>query len=175
VRNTSFVFTDIRGSTAMYERCGDSDAYAIVREHFRILTRVVSEHHGGVVKTIGDAVMATFPVATDAVAAALGAHVAFDAFNRGHEGREISIKIGVHRGPCLAVCSNDRLDYFGRTVNMAARIQGLSQGGDVVLSATSAAAAPVRGLIAASGWRAEPFTAVLKGIGEPCEVVRLER
>ena len=79
------------------------------------------------VKTIGDAVMATFPTPDRAVAAALRMREAMrDAQRRAHGREDLLLKIGIHEGPCLAVTLNDRQDYFGQTVNIAARVQGLA-------------------------------------------------
>ena len=85
------------------------------------------DHDGAVVKTIGDAVMASFGDPANAVKAAL----AMQARIADHE---LVLKLGIHVGPSVVVNLNDRLDYFGSTVNMAARLQGQSQGGDIVLS-----------------------------------------
>lgn len=176
IQNTAFVFTDIRGSTELYERLGDSKAYALVRDHFTIITETIKGNGGAVVKTIGDAVMAAFPVSGDAMESVLHMHEAFEAFNTQEQTRDdVIIKVGMHRGPCIAVSSNDRLDYFGRTVNIAARVQGKSVGGDVVLSKSLAEEPDIRDRIAASPWHPEVFHAELKGIEEALEVVRLTR
>jgi len=176
VRSVAFVFTDVKGSTALYERLGDSRAYALIKEHFRIMTRVIRAHRGAIVKTIGDAVMATFLTQQDAIASVFAMQQAFDAFNAQAQTRqEIVIKVGVHAGPCIAVTSNDRLDYFGRTVNIAARVQSLSQGGDIVVSRSLAEEAGIRDAIGAAGWRSRPFEAELKGIEGSYPVVELTR
>ena len=70
-KRLAFLFTDLAGSTAMYERIGEARAFRLVQEHFQILTEAVSAHNGAVVKTIGDAVMAVFPTGADALAAAV--------------------------------------------------------------------------------------------------------
>ena len=57
----TFLFTDLKGSTELYDRVGDLVAYDLVRAHFRVLNEIVASEAGAVVKTIGDAVMATFP------------------------------------------------------------------------------------------------------------------
>ena len=88
-----------------------------------MLSEIVAAEAGAVVKTIGDAVMATFPTPDRALAAAL-AHARLGA--RTSRNGDLLIKIGIHEGPCLAVTLNDRLDYFGQTVNIAARVQGLA-------------------------------------------------
>lgn len=174
IRNLVFVFTDIRGSTALYERLGDSNAYYLVKEHFKILTDEVKKHHGAVVKTIGDAVMATFMVSGDAARALFAMQEVFDRFNHQDSTRdEIIIKVGAHRGPCIAVNSNDRLDYFGRTVNVAARVQGLSTGRDIVLTQSFYAEPEVKAVVDASGWHQEALQVYLKGIDEAYGVLHL--
>ena len=76
-------------------------------------------------KTIGDAVMAVFPRPEAAVQAALEMQQKIGAFNRAHHIEPpLVIKLGVHQGPMIAINANNRLDYFGRTVNIAARVQG---------------------------------------------------
>src|SRR5437899_2523581 len=71
ITSLTFLFTDLKGSTALYERVGDLVAYDLVREHFHVLYDVVRAEAGAVVKTIGDAVMATFSTPDRALAAAL--------------------------------------------------------------------------------------------------------
>lgn len=121
ITSLTFLFTDLKGSTELYERVGDLVAYDLVREHFRVLNEIVAAQGGAVVKTIGDAVMATFPTPDRALAAALRMRESVRALKK-----DLLIKIGIHEGPCLAVTLNDRLDYFGQTVNIAARVQGLA-------------------------------------------------
>ena len=79
------------------------------------------------VKTIGDAVMATFPAPDRALAAALRMREAIGGVGSETRHEDLLLKIGIHEGPCLAVMLNDRLDYFGQTVNIAARVQGLAR------------------------------------------------
>jgi Family of unknown function (DUF5939)/Adenylate and Guanylate cyclase catalytic domain len=81
ITSLTFVFTDLKGSTALYERVGDLVAYDLVRQHFRVLQAVVAERAGAVVKTIGDAVMATFPTPDRALAAALDMRKEMDRIN----------------------------------------------------------------------------------------------
>lgn len=174
IRNISFLFTDIKGSTAMYERLGDSRAYYLVKEHFKIMRDVIARHHGSIVKTIGDAVMATFLVSADAVEAVYDIYASFEAFNQENLHRDdIIIKAGIHRGPCIAVTSNDKLDYFGQTVNIAARVQGLSSGEEIVLSSKVFHETDTEEIIARSGWDFEEKKAELKGIADLYNVVYL--
>ena len=126
ITSLTFLFTDLKGSTELYERVGDLVAYDLVREHFRVLHEIVASEAGAVVKTIGDAVMATFPTPDRAVAAALRMREAMRSLNEQRGSEDLLLKIGIHEGPCLAVTLNDRQDYFGQTVNIASRVQGLA-------------------------------------------------
>ena len=164
VSQVALLFSDLQGSTALYERVGDSVAYNIVRDHFALLAGIVRDHDGAVVKTIGDAVMASFGDPAHAVKAALAMQSAI-------ADHDLVLKLGVHVGPSVVVTLNDRLDYFGSTVNMAARLQGQSAGGDIVLSRTVAADPAVQALLAAMPKHDEQVA--LKGFADPVSFVRL--
>lgn len=126
ITSLTFLFTDLRGSTELYERVGDLVAFDLVRSHFQVLQEIVAAEAGAVVKTIGDAVMATFPTPDRAVAAALRMREAMLQLNEKNGREDLLLKIGVHEGPCIAVAMNERQDYFGQTVNIASRVQGLA-------------------------------------------------
>lgn len=134
VRDLAILFTDLKGSTALYDRIGDLNALSLVQQHFESLHDVTVRHRGAIVKTIGDAVMATFVSPADAVAAALEMRAEISASNRGRSDRELVLKIGIHRGAAIAVTLNDRLDYFGQTVNIAARVQNLAEADEIYIS-----------------------------------------
>jgi class 3 adenylate cyclase len=134
VQRLALMFTDLQGSTALYDRMGDMKAFDLVRLHFGYLRECVSRHSGAVVKTIGDAVMATFLSSADAVRAARHMHASINDFNQAHAGELIGLKIGIHWGACLAVTLNDHLDYFGQTVNVAARVQALAGAHEIVVT-----------------------------------------
>ena len=169
VSQVALLFTDLQGSTALYERVGDAAAYNLVRRHFALLAAIVRDHDGAVVKTIGDAVMAAFSDPAQAVRAALAMQAEIGSSERGV--RDLVLKVGVHAGPSVVVTLNDRLDYFGSTVNMAARLQGQSTGGDIVLSSSVADDPAVREVLAAMPKRRE--TVALKGFAEPVGFIRL--
>lgn len=133
IGQVTILFTDIKGSTEMYSKLGDATSYRIVREHFKILFRAVEDNGGVVVKTIGDAVMASFLKPAPAVKAALAAYDEFKKRKWDPVGN-LEIKMGLHTGGVIAVTMNDRIDYFGNTVNTAARIQGLADNHTVCLS-----------------------------------------
>lgn len=177
ITRIAFLFTDIKGSTDLYNRIGDARAYGFVREHYAVLTRAVRAHDGAVVKTIGDAVMAAFTDPGQALDAALAIRDDILVFNRRLAAETqsdqvaILVKIGLHSGACIAVTLNDRLDYFGSTVNLAARLQNESAGGDIVLSETMAGEPGIPERLAPLGARCE--TAHVKGFAEPVALRRI--
>ncbi|MCJ1909800.1 adenylate/guanylate cyclase domain-containing protein [Planococcus ruber] len=173
IDRVTILFTDLKGSTSLYETVGDAAAYGQVRRHFEFLTQHIAKNSGSVVKTIGDAVMAVFHLPEDGLKAALEIQQNLAAFNDGTN-EDIVLKIGLYSGPAIAVNSNDRLDYFGRTVNIAARIEGQAEGGDIVFSSDYMEQANLRKLLDADGMQLEAFTANLKGIEGSVELMRLK-
>ena len=171
IRQVTLLFTDLKGSTAMYERLGDLNAYALVREHFALLGATVQEHSGAVVKTIGDAVMAVFSRPTDAVSAALHILGEIERYNAEHGDPSIILKIGAHCGPSIAVTLNENLDYFGQTVNVAARVQSLADAGEICISEALFSAPGVSDLLA--GHRLIAFEAPLRGVEGSAGVYRV--
>ena len=130
----TLLFTDLKSSTAMYEAIGEAPAYGLVQRHFDLLREVVSRGEGAIVKTIGDAVMVAFLDPARAVDAAFEMHEAIHRDNAARQGPNLTLKIGIHYGPCITVNQNDVLDYFGTTANLAARLQRESEGNDIALS-----------------------------------------
>lgn len=171
ISQVTLMFTDLRGSTTLYEHVGHAGAYWLVREHFAFLTGLIRERNGTVVKTIGDAVMAAFNYPADAVRAALDVQRQVATFNKALSGEDLVIKLGVHCGPCIAVTLNEQLDYFGSTINMAARLQGESEGGNIVLSSELAADPLVSAILA--NLQVTPENRTLKGFDEPTTFLRL--
>jgi adenylate cyclase len=165
----TLLFSDLTGSTALYERVGDARAYAVVQEHFRVMEQAIGDHEGAVIKTMGDAVMASFATPHQAVAAALQA-VRETETRQGELG--IGIKLGVHEGPCLAVRANDRLDFFGTTVNLTARLQGQAESGELVIMRDLGELPSVAALLGGAPRRA--VTARLKGIADARELVAVD-
>lgn len=130
VGTLTVLFTDLKNSTRLYREIGDATAFGHVMNHFDVLKQVIAEEDGALVKTIGDAVMAVFRQPAAALRAMLHAQqrLARDS------AQPLNLKAGIHTGPCIAVTLNERLDYFGSTVNMAARLEGQSTGEDIVIS-----------------------------------------
>lgn len=130
VGSTTLMFTDLRQSTKMYREIGDAPAFGRVREHFEILEEAVAAQGGAIIKTMGDAVMAAFRSPVSALRAVWVVQEQLSA--RGEP--PLYLKAGIHSGPCIVVNLNDRLDYFGSTVNIAARLPHFSNGGETILS-----------------------------------------
>jgi class 3 adenylate cyclase len=177
LRSLTLLFTDLKGSTALYDATGDVTAYAVVQEHFEVLMDAVKKHHGAVVKTMGDAVMASFSSPEDAVAAADAMLTEMGRVNARVEqlGHSTGLKVGIHEGAALAVASDDRLDYFGQTVNIAARVQALADAGELWVTDAVMKNAPARKLLEDRGYKAEPRRVALKGVGQPTDVFKMAR
>jgi len=174
VGTLTVLFTDLRNSTQLYREIGDATAFGRVMSHFDIVKKSIMEHDGAVVKTIGDAVMAVFRSAVDGLSAMLEVQRLLSDPADGS--RPLQLKAGLNTGPCIAVTLNDRLDYFGSTVNMAARLEGLSSGSDVIISRSVYEDARVQTLIESGDFSAEPFDMLLKGFeDERFELWRVSR
>lgn len=174
VGSMTVVFTDLRSSTELYRRVGDAVAFGHVLDHFDALRGAIAANGGTIVKTIGDAVMAVFDRPARAVDALLAAQDAVAAIRPG--GEPLALKAGVHHGPCIAVTLNGRLDYFGTTVNLAARLEGQAGGGVVVLSDEVRNDPEVTALLQDGGSVVcEPMAASLKGFDQPVTIHRLSR
>jgi class 3 adenylate cyclase len=173
ITSLTFLFTDLRGSTELYDRVGDLVAFDLVRAHFQVLNEIVATEAGAVVKTIGDAVMATFPTPDRALAAALRMREAMRRLNDGHNGHDLLLKIGIHEGPCLAVVLNDRQDYFGTTVNIASRVQGLADSRSILATGPVVTHPQAASLLATSGLSPVPQRRALRGIAEELAVYEI--
>ncbi len=173
VARVALLFTDLTDSTALYHNVGDAKAFKVVQEHFDVLSAIITEQRGTIVKTIGDAVMAAFVEERDALDASFAMQRAFPAFRAGNaDAARTFLKIGVFAGACYVVTANGILDYFGQTVNIAARLQGASGPGEIVIDGLFADEAERAGWL--SGFTiSEHFEAQLKGLPDPVRVARI--
>src|ERR1041384_1112830 len=132
-RNITVLFTDIKGSTAYFEKYGDSAGLLMVHHCNTLLGSVVEKHGGKVIKTIGDAVMASFEDHAQAVAAAIEMQEAIVADTVGKpKARKIKIRIGINFGLGF-VKSND---VFGDVVNVASRVESAASPDQILISDT---------------------------------------
>jgi class 3 adenylate cyclase len=173
ITSLTFLFTDLKGSTELYERVGDLVAFDLVKAHFHVLHEIVAAEGGAIVKTIGDAVMATFPTPDRAIAAALRMREAMTALGGERNERDLLLKIGIHEGPCLAVMLNDRQDYFGQTVNIAARVQGLAVSRAIFATGSVIGDAKASSVLQASGLTPVPQRLNLRGITDELSVYEI--
>jgi class 3 adenylate cyclase len=176
VGQMTILFTDLRNSTRLYREIGDAVAFGAVMSHFDVLREEIAREGGSIVKTLGDAVMAVFPRPAPALRAIMGAQGKLASPPEGV--RPLTVKAGLHAGPCIAVTLNERLDYFGSNVNIAARLEPLSTGEDCVITSDVRRDPEVLELLAdpSSGLAAEPSEAMLKGFDNECfELWRVKR
>jgi class 3 adenylate cyclase len=173
ITSLTFLFTDLKGSTALYERVGDLNAYDLVKENFRVLHDIVAEEAGAVVKTIGDAVMATFPTPDKALSAALRMREGMRNLNEERKHEDLLLKIGIHEGPCLAVTLNERQDYFGQTVNIASRVQNLANSHAIYATGSVVENPEATKLLQTTGIEPLPQRATLRDIAEDLKIFEI--
>jgi len=173
ITSLTFLFTDLKGSTELYERVGDLAAFDLVQGHFQKLHEIVAAEAGAVVKTIGDAVMATFPTPDRAMAAGLRMREAMREFNRSRGGDDIILKIGIHEGPCLAVNLNERQDYFGQTVNLASRVQGLADSRAIVTTRSVVEHPETASILSAGGLKPSVSQRAVRGISHDVPIYEI--
>ena len=168
------LFADLRGSTSMYERLGNTDAAAVVTQSVALLARIVGHHHGRVVKTLGDGLMAMFASPDFAVAAADEMHESLERIGApGERGRAkrsrlvpLKLQVGLACGEVIELSG----DVFGDAVNVAARL--LDHAGDNETLVTSNV---LDGLIDAERTRFRSLDRMqLRGRVEPVHVHLLE-
>jgi len=170
VGSVTLMFTDLYESTRLYQKIGDAPAFGRVQEHFVDLEKAAAAEGGAIVKTMGDAVMASF---REPVAALRAVWQAQQAIAR-YEEPLLRIKIGIHHGPCIVVNMNERLDYFGSMVNIAARLTEFSAGGEIVLSETVYNDNQVQTWLRENQVELEKLSANIKGFDEPVPVWKIK-
>ena len=131
--DSTFLFADIAGFTALTEAHGDEQAAGLVADFSEAVAAELHGTSGKQVKTIGDAVMLTVP--EPAAAIMLGLRITHELM-RGHGAP--AVRVGLHHGPAI----ERNGDYFGAAVNLAARVSAEASGGEVLLTGETAALAP---------------------------------
>jgi class 3 adenylate cyclase len=173
VARVALLFSDLTASTALYRRAGDASAFTLVQDHFELLGAIAQRNGGAIVKTIGDAVMAAFADEADAMRAAIEMQDSFHTFRAGQgDAADVYLKLGLFAGPCYVVTANGVLDYFGMTVNVAARLQATAEPGEIVVPEELAERARVAGWLGTAQVTAR-FEAELKGLDGPVKAARV--
>jgi adenylate cyclase len=174
ITNLAVLFTDLRGSTQLYREIGDAPAFERVLEHFEVLRRSVDQHAGAQIKTIGDAIMAAFLDPAQGVAAGLEILRGMAQLNQTRTDYPLRLKLGLHTGAAIAVTLNERLDYFGTTVNIASRLEGQAQGDDLIISEDVMRQSAVQRVLEENEVQVEMFKAQLKGfVNEEFQLYRI--
>jgi class 3 adenylate cyclase len=173
ILSLTFLFSDLKDSTELYEHVGDLVAFDLVNEHFRLLQEIIASERGAVVKTIGDAVMATFETPDRAIAAALRMREAMSDLGAERQHQSLRLKMGIHEGSCLAVTLNGQQDYFGQTVNVASRVQGLAASRSIVVTESVVDNADARILLERNGLTPERRSVALSGIADKVSVYEI--
>jgi class 3 adenylate cyclase len=173
ILSLTFLFSDLKDSTALYERVGDLTAFDLVNEHFRLLQEIIASERGAIVKTIGDAVMATFETPDRAIAAAIRMREAMSDLGAERQHQSLRLKMGIHEGSCLAVTLNGQQDYFGQTVNVASRVQGLAASRSIVVTEQVLEHADARALLESNGLMPAGRSVALSGIADKMSVYEI--
>ena len=173
ILSLTFLFSDLKDSTALYERVGDLVAFDLVNEHFRLLQEIIASERGAVVKTVGDAVMATFETPDRAIAAAIRMREAMSDLGAERQHQSLRLKMGIHEGSCLAVTLNGQQDYFGQTVNVASRVQGLADSRSIMVTEQVVENADARALLETNGLKPTPRSVALSGIADKVSVYEI--
>jgi class 3 adenylate cyclase len=173
ILSLTFLFSDLKGSTELYQRVGDLVAFDLVNEHFRLLQEIIVSERGAIVKTIGDAVMATFETPDRAIAAAIRMREAMSDLGAERQHQSLHLKMGIHEGSCLAVTLNHQQDYFGQTVNIASRVQGLAASRSIVVTEPVIENAQTQVLLEINGLRPTLRRVALSGIDDKVSVYEI--
>ena len=173
VKDVTILFTDLKSSTQLYQQIGDLNAFALVQEHYGVLNKAILHQHGAVVKTIGDAIMATFTQPVEALGAGLEMLKELRKLNRSSHRGDLILKIGIHRGAAISVNLNDSIDYFGQTVNIASRVQNSAGGEEIYLTEPIYSSSGVQELLQNQHCQTEPVQVQLRGIEEQVKIYKI--
>lgn len=139
--NVAIMFADITGSTKLYDTLGNKAARAKVIATIQTMAKIIKQHNGTVIKTIGDEIMATFPTAEDAGKAAWDIQEHFEQEAEGNtDGSPVMLRIGMHFGP--AILENDG-DVNGDAVNIAARMAAQAKSKQIITTQSTLDKLPV--------------------------------
>jgi class 3 adenylate cyclase len=131
VANVTLLCTELIDSADLYRNLGDVGAFALIHEHFRLISEGIRKEGGAPVKTVAEGLVASFHDSTAALRAALSM---LDTLAANEITGKLKVGVAVHRGPALAATMNDHLDYFGSTVSQALQLARLAGAGNVLVS-----------------------------------------
>ncbi|MDH5765983.1 MAG: adenylate/guanylate cyclase domain-containing protein [Gammaproteobacteria bacterium] len=125
--NCAVMFSDVSGSTALYDKFGDTEAKAIIENCVNLMADITTRFNGVVIKTIGDEIMCRFPTAEDGINASCSIQEAVSILT-GPDGQPMAVRIGIHAGEAIL----DNGDVFGDAVNVAARMAGIAKARQII-------------------------------------------
>jgi class 3 adenylate cyclase len=152
VTRVALLVTEVAGAEQLFATLGDARAFELLLRYFRVAGDVVAREGGALLKTVGGGVVAAFEQPLPAARAALALHAALRGEARAGA---LTLQVAVHAGPAMAATVNDKLDYFGRTANVASRLAGQARPGCVLLSRAVVEEPEVAALLYARGLRGE--------------------
>ena len=161
---TTILFADIVDSIDLYSRMGNQAAKELIDQFFNVLTGLITDHHGTVVKSIGDELMCSFYMPLSAIAAARDMQRLAEVLN-GSRAEQIKLRIGFHAGNVISAAG----DLFGDTVNIASRVASVASAGRILTTAPTLALVSAHEAGLVRPWRRE----LLKGVAEPIELVEV--
>ena len=131
-RDVTVMFTDIKGSTTFFEIYGDIEGRLMLQKHHEMLFPLITKHRGRVIKTIGDAIMASFDEPVEAVRAAVEMQQRLFDYNKSKKEKknQLHIRIGINTGEGLV----EKSDIYGDVVNVAARVESLAAPDEILVS-----------------------------------------
>jgi serine/threonine protein kinase/class 3 adenylate cyclase len=160
VATVTLLNVEVDQAAHLYEKLGDARAFDLLYGCFRLLEQHIRQCGGAVVKTVGEGIVAVFSEPLAAVRTVL---VLRRALADNGPTRAPPLRASIHRGPALAATLNDRLDYFGTTINQAAQLVRLAQAGELVLSDAVTSDPAVAELLQSAGLSGELQQADLTG------------
>jgi class 3 adenylate cyclase len=134
-KHVTILFTDIEDSTKYWDKFGDVQGRLMVDRHNRLLFPLVVKFKGRIIKTIGDSIMAAFAKPEDALKAAVAMQQTMAMERQGDDTFKICIRIGIHTGDAIV----EKGDVYGDIVNVAARVENISKGNEILVSQATVA------------------------------------
>jgi adenylate cyclase len=174
MRHVALLFSSLERSTELYAKLGDAAAYSLIDRHFAFVREIVAGARGTVVKTIGDGTMSAFNRAEDALEAAITIQREIGPWCDAQQiSPPLTLKFGLHQGPAITTTANDRLDYIGRTANLAAWLRDESRAGEIILFPETLEQLAPNALEGRADVSVERFAARARGRDSAQELVRV--
>ncbi len=133
-KKVTILFSDIEDSTRYWDAHGDVQGRLMVDHHNRLLFPIIKKYNGRIIKTIGDAIMASFKKPGNAVKAAMAMQQVLERERRHYKRSILKVRIGIHTGRAII----EQQDVFGDMVNVAARVEGCAKGSEILVSSATA-------------------------------------